>query len=106
MEKFNLVVDIMNNGPMEKMQEWVHEEFLFFKEYGMQDREEWLSEIKELVEGDWKCNQPTLVAENEDVLVFNHIVTEGDKTFRVTAVNFIKEGQTWRLTTHRTLVED
>ena len=87
MEKFNLVVDIMNNGPMEKMQEWVHEEFLFFKEYGMQDREEWLSE-------------------NKDVLVFNHIVSEGDKTFRVTAVNFIKEGQTWRLTTHRTLVED
>ena len=38
MEKFNLVVDIMNNGPMEKMQEWVHEEFLFFKENGMQDR--------------------------------------------------------------------
>jgi len=106
MEKFNLVVDIMNNGPMEKMQEWVHEEFLFVKEYGMQDREEWLSEIKDLVEGDWKFNQPTLVAENKDVLVFNHIVTEGDKTFRVTAVNFIKEGQTWRLTTHRTLVED
>ena len=65
MEKFNLVVDIMNNGPMEKMQEWVHEEFLFFKEYGMQDREEWLSEIKDLVEGDWKFNQPTLVRETK-----------------------------------------
>ena len=105
MGRFNLVVDIMNNGPMERMEEWVHEEFLFIKDYGMQDREEWLADIRELVEGEWKFNQPTLVAENEDVLVFNHIVNEGDKTFRVTAVNFIKDGQTWRLTTHRTPLE-
>ena len=30
MEKFNLVVDAMNNGPMKKMEDWVHEDFLFF----------------------------------------------------------------------------
>ena len=51
MEKFNFVVDVMNNRPMEKMESFVHEEFLFFKEYRMQDRDEWLSEIRELVEG-------------------------------------------------------
>ena len=54
MEKFNFIVDVMNNGPIERMESFVHEEFLFFKEYGMQDRGEWLSEIRELVEGDWQ----------------------------------------------------
>ena len=106
LEKFNFVVDVMKNGPMEKMESFVHEEFLFFKEYGMQDRDEWLSEIKELVEGDWQFTEPNLLAENEDLLVFNHIVLDDDQKFRVTAVNFLKDGQTWRLSTHRTLIKD
>jgi len=46
------------------------------------------------------------VAENEDVLVFNHIVLDDGQKFRVTAVNFLKDGQTWRLSTHRTLIKD
>ena len=79
MEKFNFIVDVMNNGPIERMESFVHEEFLFFKEYGMQDRGEWLSEIRELVEGDWQFKEPNLVAENEDVLVFNHIVLDEPK---------------------------
>ena len=41
MEKFKFIVDVMINGPMERMESFVHEEFLFFKEYGMQDRDEW-----------------------------------------------------------------
>ena len=105
-KKFNFVVDAMRNGPMEKMEDWVHEDFLFFKEYGMQDREEWLDEIKLLVESDWKFTEPTLLVENEDVLVFNHIVNENNSKFRVTAVNFLKDGKTWRLSTHRTLVKE
>ena len=40
MEKFNFIVDVMNNGPIERLERFVHEEFLFFKEYGMQDRGE------------------------------------------------------------------
>ena len=92
MEKFNFVVDVMNNRPMEKMESFVHEEFLFFKEYGMQDRDEWLSEIRELVEGGGQFTEPKLLAENEDVLVFNHIVLDDGQKFRVTAVNFLKDG--------------
>lgn len=106
MEKFNFIVDVMNNGPIERMESFVHEEFLFFKEYGMQDRGEWLSEIRELVEGDWQFKEPNLVAENEDILVFNHILLDDGQKFRVTAVNFLKDGQTWRLSTHRTLIKD
>ena len=106
MEKFNFIVDVMNNGPIERMESFVHEEFLFFKEYGMQDRGEWLSEIRELDEGDWQFKEPNLVAENENVLVFNHIVLDEGQRFRVTAVNFLKDGQTWRLSTHRTLIKD
>ena len=59
----------------------------------MQDNGEWLSEIRELVEGDWQFKEPNLVAENEDVLVFNHIVLDDGQKFRVTAVNFLKDGQ-------------
>ena len=106
LEKFNFVVDVVNNGPMEKMESFVHEEFLFFKEYGMQDRDEWLSEIRELVESGWQFTEPNLLAENEDVLVFNHIVLDDGQKFRVTVVNFLKDGQTWRLSTHRTLIKD
>ena len=54
---------------------------MFFKEYGMQDNGEWLSEIRELVEGDWQFKEPNLVAENEDVLVFNHIVLDDGQKF-------------------------
>ena len=72
----------------------------------MQDRGEWLSEIRELVEGDWQFKEPNLEAENEDVLVFNHIVLDDGQKLQVTAVNFLKYGQTWRLSTHRTLIKD
>ena len=40
------------------------------------------------------------------VLVFNHIVLDDGQKIRVTAVNFLKDGQTWRLSTHRTLIKD
>ena len=106
MEKFKFIVDVMNNGPMQRMESFVHEEFLFFKEYGMQDRDEWLSEIRELVESDWQFTEPKLIAETEAVLVFNHVVVDDGQKFRVTAVNFLKDGQTWRLSTHRTLIKD
>ena len=62
---FNFVVDVMNNGPMKKMESFVHEEFLFFKDYGMQDSDDWLSEIRDLVEGDWQFTEPKLLAENK-----------------------------------------
>ena len=104
MEKFNLMVDAMDNGPFEKMDAFVHEDFMFFKEYTVQNREEWLKDIKKLIEGDWKFNQPHLLIENEDVVALNHIVTEGGSSYRVTAVHFLKDGKTWRLSTHRTCI--
>ena len=104
MEKFNLMVDAMDNGPFEKMDAFVHEDFMFFKEYTVQNREEWLEDIKKLIEGEWKFNQPQLLVENEDVVALNHIVTEGCSRYRVTAVHFLKNGKTWRLSTHRTCI--
>ena len=104
MEKFNLMVDAMDNGPFEKMDSFVHEDFMFFKEYTVQNREEWLEDIKTLIEGDWKFYQPQLLIENEDVVALNHIVSEGSSRYRVTAVHFLKDGQTWRLSTHRTCI--
>ena len=104
MEKFNLMVDAMDNGPFEKMDSFVHEDFMFFKEYTVQNREEWLEDIKALIEGDWKFCRPQLLIENEDVVALNHIVSEGSSRYRVTAVHFLKDGQTWRLSTHRTCI--
>ena len=72
----------------------------------LKTQDEWLSEIRELVESSWQFIEPNLLAENEDVLVFNHIVVDDGQKFRVTAVNFLKDGQTWRLSTHRTLIKD
>ena len=98
------MVDAMDNGPFEKMDAFVHEDFMFFKEYTVQNREEWLEDIKELIEGDWKFNQPQLLIENEDMVALNHIVVEGNSSYRVTAVHFLKDGQTWRLATHLSLI--
>ena len=33
MEKYNLIIDAMNNGDFEKIDAFVHEDFMFFKEY-------------------------------------------------------------------------
>ena len=104
MEKFNLMVDAMDNGPFEKMDDFVHDDFMFFKEYTVQNREEWLEDIKKLIESDWKFNRPQLLIENEDIVALNHIVTEGSARYRVTAVHFLKDGQTWRLSTHRACI--
>ena len=104
MEKFKLMVEAMDNGPFEKMDVFVHEDFMFFKEYTVQNREEWMEDIKKLIESDWKFSQPQLLVENEDVVALNHIVTEGGSSYRVTAVHFLKDGKTWRLSTHRTCI--
>ena len=52
-----------------------------------------------------KILMPALSPTMESGTLAKWIVNEGDKMFRVTAVNFIKDGQTWRLTTHRTPLE-
>ena len=104
MIKFNLMVDAMDKGPFEKMDAFVHEDFMFFKEYTVQNREEWLEDIKKLIESDWKFSQPQLLVENEDLVALNHIVTEEGARYRVTAVHFLKDGKTWRLSTHRTFI--
>ena len=52
-------------------------------------------------------NDPQLVAENDNMVALNHIfVDEDGNKFRVTAVNFIKDEKYWRLSTHRTLINE
>jgi hypothetical protein len=46
MEKYNLIIDAMSNGDFEKIDAFVHEDFMFFKEYEVQNREEWMEDIK------------------------------------------------------------
>ena len=104
MEKYNLIIDAMNNGDFEKIDAFVHEDFMFFKEYEVQNREEWMEDIKKLIESDWTFDQPQLISENEDMVAMNHIVTEDNSIYRVTFVHFLKDGQTWRMATHRTLI--
>ena len=94
MEKFNLIIDAMKNGDFEKIDAFVHEDFMFFKEYEVQNREEWLEDIKKLIESDWEFDQPQLISENEDMVAMNHIVTEDTSIYRVTFVHFLKDGQT------------
>ena len=103
MKSFNYVVEIFNNGDMQKVEDWLHEEFLFIKDYGMQNKEEYLAEFQDLFEKNFKFQNPKLVVENEDILVLNHTVSDdtGQK-FRVTAVIFLKDGKGWRIATNRT----
>jgi hypothetical protein len=107
MQKFNHIVDIYNNGRLQEVDEWLHDDFLFLKEYGMQNKEEYLEDCKGLFEKDFKMNNPQLVVENDDMVALNHLVVDEDgNKYRVTAVNFIKDEKSWRLSTHRTLINE
>ena len=46
MQKFNHIVDIYNNGRLQEVDEWLQDDFLFLKEYGMQNKEEYLEDCK------------------------------------------------------------
>ncbi|MDB2530381.1 hypothetical protein N9X46_06620 [Paracoccaceae bacterium] len=107
MQKFNHIVDIYNNGRLQEVDEWLHDDFLFLKEYGMQNKEEYLEDCKGLFEKDFKMNNPQLVVENDNMVALNHLVVDEDgNKIRVTAVNFIKDEKSWRSSTHRTLMSD
>ena len=104
MQKFNHIVDIYNNGRLQEVDEWLHDDFLFLKEYGMQNKEEYLEDCKGLFEKGFKMNNPQIVVENDDMVALNHLVVgEDGNKYRVTAVNFIKDEKSWRLSTHRSL---
>jgi hypothetical protein len=107
MQKFNHIVDIYNNGRLQEVDEWLHDDFLFLKEYGMQNKEEYLEDCKGLFEKGFKMNNPQIVVENDDMVALNHLVVgEDGNKYRVTAVNFIKDEKSWRLSTHRTLINE
>ena len=107
MQKFNHIVDIYNNGRLQEVDEWLHDDFLFLKEYGMQNKEEYLEDCKGLFEKGFKMNNPQIVVENDDMVALNHLVAgEDGNKYRVTAVNFIKDEKSWRLSTHRTLINE
>jgi hypothetical protein len=60
MQKFNHIVDIYNNGRLQEVDEWLHDDFLFLKEYGMQNKEEYLEDCKGLFEKGFKMNSPQI----------------------------------------------
>ena len=59
-QKFNHIVDIYNNGRLQEVDEWLHDDFLFLKEYGMQNKEEYLEDCKGLFEKGFKMNSPQI----------------------------------------------
>ena len=97
-QKFNHIVDVYYNGRLQGVDEWLHDDFLFLKEYGMQNNEEHLEDCTGLFEKGFKMNNPQIVVENEDMMDLNHIVVDEDgNKFRVTALNFIVDENSWRL---------
>ena len=52
-------------------------------------------------------HDPKLVVENEDIVALNHLVKdEKGQSFKVTAVNCLRDGQSWRIATSRTKIEE
>ena len=105
MSFFDFIVAVYNSGDMERLEKLIHEDFLFMKDYSIQNREEYLEDVQNLFNKGIKMHKPTLIVENEDIVALNHIVVDdAGNTFRVTAVNFIKDGKSWRITTSRTKI--
>ena len=73
----------------------------------MQNKDEYLEDVKGIFANGFKMHDPKLVVENEDIVALNHLVKdEKGQSFRVTAVNFLRDGQSWRITTSRTKIEE
>ena len=52
-------------------------------------------------------HDPKLVVENEVIVVFNQTAfEEKGREFRVTAINFLRNGQSWKIATSRTKVAE
>ena len=107
MSRFEHIVNIYNAGDLEKVDEWLHEEFLFIKDFSMQNKDEYLEDVKGIFANGFKMHDPKLVVENEDIVALNHLVKDAKgQSFRVTAVNFLRDGQSWRIATSRTKIEE
>ena len=90
MSKFEHIINIYNAGDLEKVDEWLHEEFLFIKDFSMQNKDEYLEDVKGIFANGFKMHDSKLVVENEDIVALNRLVKdEKGQSFRVTAVNFL-----------------
>ena len=106
MQILNHILDIYNNGRLQELTNGSMMIFCFSKNM-VQNKEEYLEDCKGLLEKGFKMNNPQLVVENDDMVALNHIVVdENGNKFSVTAVNFIKGENSWRLSTHRTLITE
>ena len=106
MSKFSEIVEIYETWDVAKVDHWLHDDFLFIKDFDMQTKEEYLEDTKVLFEQGFKMSDPKMVVENDDIMALSHIVADGSgQRFRVTAVTFFKDGKSWRLATSRVPVE-
>ena len=95
------VIEATNRGDINTFKSDLHEDFLFIKDYQMQNREEYLEDLEELFKKNYKVNHPRVILENQDLLVLNHEVSENSKRYLVTVVALRKDGRAWRIITNR-----
>ena len=95
------VIEATNRGDIDIFKSDLHEDFLFIKDYQMQNREEYLEDLGELFKKNYRVDQPKVILENRDILVLSHEVNENSKKFLVTVVALRRDGRAWRIVTNR-----
>ena len=95
------VIEATNRGDIDAFKSDLHEDFLFIKDYQMQNREEYLEDLGELFKKNYIVDQPKVILENRDILVLSHEVSENSKKFLVTVVALRRDGRAWRIVTNR-----
>ena len=97
MEKYKKVLRLVEERNWKEMEEWLHEDFMYIKETALMDREEHVKKMEKEFGAKQAINQHELLHEDEDMMAFNHIVTQKNgKKFRITQIQLYKEGMVWR----------
>ena len=81
LEKYKKVLRLVEQRNWQEMEEWLHEDFMYIKEFASKQA----------------INQNELLHEDDDMMAFKHIVTQKNgKKFRVTQIQLYKDGKVWR----------
>ena len=89
-----------NNRDMDRMREIHHEDYIYLQPHKMWDYTEHMTYLSEaLVNGEWTRENPTLIFEDEESLVYTFELKQADDSRELVRTLVLKEeGKFWRAT--------
>jgi hypothetical protein len=100
--KSQRMLQAVEEGDAAMMANDLHEDFMFVADYSMEDREQWIAAaIEDFKTGSFKFNQPELLLETDDIVVFQDIRVVDGKEVRHLNSTFFRDEKAWRTMINR-----